>query len=211
MGSVFRRVTPVVAVGLALALQGMGGGAYAASSDSNGAPALTAKELVPTLHRINVLEIDAGKMAQAKGTTPSMRDYGRKLERDHQAADRHLGDYATEAKIDLNGTVPGPIAKKLQHAQNELGSLRNEVGASFDRRFAEQMVRDHKAAISLIDRSRFKIEDARLQSLLAELLPTLQSHEQIAATLLNEASGVSSKGTAAPPASAQARRPPSTR
>jgi putative membrane protein len=201
----------VFAVAFALGLSAGAGAAQAASSAKQAAPALNAQQLVPTLHRINAMEIDAGKMAQTKGSTTAMKDYGAKLERDHQAADRNLTDYAKQAKVDINGSVPGAVTKTLQHAQQEMNGLRNEQGPTFDRRFAEQMVRDHKAAIGLVDRSKTRIEDPRLQALLAELVPTLQSHEQIAANLLSEMPGVSSNEKAAPPASAQGRRPGTTR
>ncbi|HEX3903372.1 MAG TPA: DUF4142 domain-containing protein [Polyangia bacterium] len=202
--------TPLFMVGFALALAQFGT-VQAASSGGGTAPALDAVELVPTLHRINEMEIDAGKLAQKKGSTQAMKDYGNKLQRDHQAADNQLSAYAVEAKIDVNGSVPPPVARNLQHAKEQMKALENVNGEAFDRRFAEQMVHGHKGAIAMLDKSKSKITDPQLRALLAELEPTLQSHEQVAANLLGEMHGVSTNEVSTPPTSAQGRSAPSTR
>ena len=157
------------------------------------------------------MEIDAGKMAQQKGTTQAMKDYGAKLQRDHQAADVELADYATKSGIALSGNVPAPVAKTLAQAKDHLNALDKVNGQAFDRRFAEQMVQDHKGAIAMLDNSKPRITDPKLQALLGELEPTLQSHEQIAANLLSEMPGVSFNERAASQPTAQGRHRPGAR
>lgn len=185
-----RALTRLFIVGFAFALASVGT-VQAASSGGGTVPALNAVELVPTLHRINEMEIDAGKMAENKGGTQAMKNYGEKLQRDHQAADNQLSAYAAEAKIDVNGSVPAPVARKLQQAKEQMSALQNVNGEAFDRRFAEQMVHGHKGAIAMLDKSKPKIADPKLRALLTGLEPALRSHEQIAANLLSEMHGVS--------------------
>ena len=205
-----RALTPLFMAGFAFALAGLTA-VYAASSGAGTAPALNTVELVPTLHCINEMEIDAGKMAQNKGSTQAMKDYGKKLQRDHQSADDQLSAYATKAKIDMKGNVPSPVAKSLQHAKDQMDALKNVNGESFDRRFAEQMVHGHKGAIAMLDKSMPKVTDPKFKALLTELEPTLKSHEHIAANLLGEMHGVSANEGSTASATAQGRRPPTTR
>ncbi len=205
-----RALIPLVMVAFAFAL-GKFGTVYAGSSGAGSTPPLNAVELVPTLHQINEMEIGAGKMAEQKGYTQAMRDYGAKLEADHQAADNQLSAYAAEAKIDINGTVPSPVAKSLRQAGTQMDALKKVDGEAFDRRFAEQMVHGHKGAIAMLDKSKHKITDPKFEALLAKLEPTLQSHEQIAANLLSGMHGVSTNEGSTSSAMAQGRRPPTTR
>jgi len=168
-----------------------------------GAPVLTPAQLVPTLHKINLMEIEAGKMAREMGTSQAMKDYGDKLERDHAAAEDQLAGYAKRSGVDIQGPIPPAVTQDLEKAQQQMNGLKTVIGPAFDRRFAQQMLGDHKKAIAIVDRSEPLIKDPQLKGLLAVLEPTLRSHEQIAANLLKMQQGVSLNEASAPPVAAQ--------
>jgi predicted outer membrane protein len=159
----------------------------------------TPRELVGTLHRVDEIELEAGKMAERSGGTQAMRDYGATLQHDSVAAAERLKRYARRHHIPVEANPPFGVAGELARARGELDNLENLGGASFDREFAEMMVRDHSKALLILDRARRDVTDPDLKALLDEVEPNLREHEQLAANLLRE----SSSATPADPA----RRP----
>jgi predicted outer membrane protein len=106
----------------------------------------TPRELVGTLHRVDEIELEAGKMAERSGGTQAMRDYGATLQHDSVAAAERLKRYARRHHIPVEANPPFGVAGELARARGELDNLENLGGASFDREFAEMMVRDHSKA-----------------------------------------------------------------
>jgi len=149
-----------------------------------GGPPFTPGELVGTLHRVNQVEIEAGKMAERRGGTQAMKDYGATLRHDHATADERLRRYADEHHLNLDTTPPVGIGSELAQTRGELENLENLGGASFDREFAELMAWDHQKAIIMVDRARRQTRDPQLKAMLDEVEPNLREHAQIAANLL---------------------------
>lgn len=200
MGSVVRRTGLVVLVasGLAAAVSWAGPGdttkSSAAERSWRSVPALTTAELVATLHQINRMEIDAGKMAQDKGASQAVRDLGQTLERDHQAADDQLKDYAGKNKLNVDAAVPSSVSTDLQRTEEEMDHLQKVSGAVFDRQFATDMVRDHEKAIGIVSKARAGAADPQLQTLLGDLEPQLREHQQLARNVLGGGPRASASG-----------------
>jgi len=197
-------------IAMALAFQWSGVGHPAASGEANGKDAaLDRAALVPTLHRINQMEIDAGKMAQTSGFGQAVKDYGTTLERDHQAADEKLRDYAQTNRVAIDGPVPADLERDLDQATQGMEKLPSKTGAAFDRAFAQAMKQDHDKAIQIVEKSRPLITDAHLKTLIDELEPKLRAHKQIAFNILtdmNARRNVSSQESGAAPSTVQGRR-----
>jgi putative membrane protein len=180
-----------IALGAMLALAGPGGTKRAAADDARPGmmPAMTAAELVPALHAVNEAEIQAGRTAEARGSSDAVRDYGATLVRDHEAADEKLKKLAGREKLDVNGRIPLRVELALAHARSELAKLSTVGGQAFDHEFASMMLQDHQKVIQLVDKARPGITDPRLKALLGELEPNLREHEQIASNILDGSSG----------------------
>ena len=85
----------------------------------------------------DIAEVDFGKLAQEKGQSDAVKQYGAMLVKDH-------GDHKTKAEqvaSELGVTPPtgSGIGAKATYAKLKILS-----GASFDRSFAKSMVKDHK-------------------------------------------------------------------
>ncbi|HEY2902259.1 MAG TPA: DUF4142 domain-containing protein [Polyangia bacterium] len=191
--------------------------AAAASAALNGTPSPTpaqptttlpaAQNGVPTwtavkLHRLNMMEIQAGKAEQASGQSPRVKTFAAHMVRDHQAADRQLAAYAKKHKITLRGSEFGPSpnddnnasgddAADLQ-ARADLKELKTHKGRDMDQAFLTAMITGHDNAITMVRESRAATTDSELASLLDQLLPSLQHHRDMAATLNNAINGTSS-------------------
>jgi len=152
---------------LAGALALFGGNVLAAD------PPVTA-DVLNKLHESNQKEIEAGKIAQKQGQSKEVRDYGKMLVKDHTAADKKVTGLAKKEKIPLTANEPGV---------DEMKSMK--AGASFDDKFARDMVDDHKKDVAEVSEARNNTTDDQLKQLLSDLLPTLQKHEDTAQKIVD--------------------------
>lgn len=63
--------------------------------------------LVMKIHRINQMEIRAGRLAQKNGSSAKVKQYGQQLVRDHQAADQKLTTLAQRMGVTLKNDSSG--------------------------------------------------------------------------------------------------------
>lgn len=129
---------------------------------------------VQKLHDANQMEIQMGSLAKDRGSTKSVREFGRQLIADHTAADRRLDDYLRRHGSDLK-TLATTTGADPDH---EL--LATKTGTQFDRAFGLQMIADHTKAIELVESARIETGDGQLRDLYELLLPTLQAHKKAA-------------------------------
>ena len=131
-------------------------------------------DVLDKLHKSNLTEIEAGKLAQDNGHSKATKDYGKMLVSDHTSADNQVRALAKEEKIDLSASTPVVGSKSLADLT---------AGPAFDRRFARSMVDDHKKEIAEVTAARDTTTDAKLKTLLTDMLPTLEKHESMAESL----------------------------
>jgi predicted outer membrane protein len=182
-------VTVVIAVVIHRSGVGQAGGSSAlvpSGRSDQSAAGLNASTLVPMLHQMNRMGIDAGNMAQANGASQAVKEYGRKLEQDCRAADNELTDYSRAGGAAVDGPVPTRMRGYLEQAKQRMENLRSQRGAAFDRAFAQAMKEAHAKAIQLIDKTRPHLTDPKLKSLLDELEPTMRTHDESASNMLAE-------------------------
>ena len=153
------------------------------------------------LHHINQMEIKVGKLEQQNGESSRVKQYAAQLVRDHQAADRQIMAYARKHKVTMSGPGVGQPENKDNTAgtagaddmamQAETKRLESLKGAELDRAFLTSMLSGHDAAIDFVRSARGATNDTDLASLLDELMPSLQKHRDMAATLNNALHGTS--------------------
>ena len=114
-------------------------------------------------------EIQASKLAQEKGTTPAVKQYGAEMIADHTKAGDELSKIATTKGV----TPPGTLDKSHQSSIDKLAKM---SGADFDKAYMKQMVSDHKDTVSLFQKEAKSGKDSDLQAFASKTLPTLQGH-----------------------------------
>lgn len=133
--------------------------------------ALNADEIqtLNKLHVSNLREIAAGELATKRARTEPVKNFGELLIKHHTQADRELQAYASRAGV------------KLDEHKVDLGELENTLNpANFDRAFANQMAREHREAIALVDAAAGKTANEELKTLLKKTRPQLQQHYELA-------------------------------
>ncbi len=114
-------------------------------------------------------EVRLGKLAQNRGTSEAVRNFGKMMVTDHQKANDELKQLAQRKNIFVPAGVPNDM-------QKDHDDLSGKSAADFDEAFMKKMIRDHEATIALFKRAVDKGTDADLKSWAARTLPTLEQH-----------------------------------
>jgi putative membrane protein len=115
----------------------------------------------------NLAEIKVGQLAQQKGQSQEVRDFGIKLQQDHGEANQK----AIQAAKDIGIISPSEPNNQQKSVYDKLSKL---SGAAFDREFAKHMVEDHRKDIAEYE-NEAKMNDA-VGAYAKETLPHLQTH-----------------------------------
>ena len=131
-------------------------------------------------------EIMLGQMAEEKGGSQQVKDFGKTLVADHSTAKQEASAVAKALGVTPPDT---PVAE----AKDEQKKLSTMSGDGFDQEFASYMVTDHKKDIQAFQ-DQVKGNDGQTSALASKQLPVLQKHLEMARTI---AKGASQNGTAA--------------
>jgi putative membrane protein len=146
-----------------------------------------------TLHRANELEIRAGKLAQKRGNTDAVKDFGQTLVQDHQQADAKLTELAKQKGIDLKQSPSKDSAENAEHKamKQRIDQLETMKGARFDATFSQIMADAHQKAVNTAQRAVAQTDDQEVRDLLNQLIPTLEDHLETARELTERFRGAS--------------------
>jgi putative membrane protein len=156
---------------LAIALAGaLAGGAAMAQTKAD----KDSQKFIKAAIQGDIAEIDVGKLAQEKGQSDAVKQYGAMLVKDHG---EHKAK-AEEAASQLGVAAPSGsgVGSKATYAKLKVLS-----GSTFDRSFAKAMVKDHQEDIKEFQKESSKNDAAG--KLAKESLPTLQKHLEAAQSL----------------------------
>ncbi|MFL5311890.1 MAG: DUF4142 domain-containing protein [Myxococcales bacterium] len=154
---------------------------------------LTDDQVLRKLHHVNQEEIQAGQLAQQKGSMREVKEYGATLVRDHTKGDQDVKTLASKMSVDLEAMKDDARHREKQQVmQNKMDQLQKMSGKEFDRGFAQMMVNGHREAIEMVKTAR---GDAKpeLKSFLERLLPVLQKHEDMANDILNKSGNTATR------------------
>jgi len=122
------------------------------------------------------LEVELGNMAQQKALSPSVKQFGAMMVKDHSKANEELKALADTKNI----LIPSKMPDKLQQHINEMKKL---GGKEFDKHYIGMMTDDHKEDIDLFEKAASGLKDADLKGFAAKTLPTLKIHLDSAKTI----------------------------
>ncbi|MDP9198634.1 MAG: DUF4142 domain-containing protein [Pseudomonadota bacterium] len=142
--------------------------ATAALAESPATPQ-TPEALLGKLAQGGMTEIEAGKLAQTKGTAPGVKEFGEMLVEDHGAANEKIKALATSRNVTLPKT---PSAEQ----QDKIKALQMQDGARFDQAFVEAMVKAHEKTVAMLKTEIATGRDAETKALAQDLLPTIEQH-----------------------------------
>src|SRR6185312_6141864 len=114
-------------------------------------------------------EVEAGNLAQSKGSSAAVKDFGAMMVKDHTAANDKLKSIATSENISLpSSPSTGQMAAKAK--------LEVLSGATFDKAYIKGQIKAHKQTVALFKKEVASGQDAQAKSFAQETLPTIRTH-----------------------------------
>lgn len=132
-------------------------------------------------------EVKLGQLAEQKGSSPEVKDFGRRMVQDHSKTNNQLKDVVSRENIPL----PDELDKSDQTTYDRLSRL---SGDAFDREYARDMVKDHSKDVSEFQKEAKNGKDESIKNFAAETLPTLQNHLDQARQMEHAANQSSNSG-----------------
>jgi len=133
-------------------------------------------------------EVELGNLAEQKGSSQTVKDFGKQMVTDHTKANDELKTIASGKGI----TAPAGLAAKDQTLKDRLSNL---SGAEFDRMYMQHMVQDHQKDVSEFRKESTSGSDADVKAFAAKTLPTLEEHLKMAESGYSEVKGAKSSAT----------------
>lgn len=116
-------------------------------------------------------EVKLGDLAEQKGSSQEVKDFGKRMVADHSKADNNLKSAASKVNPPLS--LPTQMSAKDQATYDSLSKL---SGSAFDRAYAQDMVRDHVGDIAAFQHEANDGKDASIKEFASKTLPTLEGH-----------------------------------
>jgi putative membrane protein len=126
-------------------------------------------------------EVKLGQLAQDKGTSEAVKEFGKKMVDDHSQANDKLTTIASQENV----KIPITLNKHDQATYDKLSKL---SGEAFDRAYARDMVKDHQDDIAAFQQEARNGRDNGIKSFASETLPTLQEHLKMAREMMKSVS-----------------------
>ncbi|HWH69620.1 MAG TPA: DUF4142 domain-containing protein [Candidatus Sulfotelmatobacter sp.] len=123
--------------------------------------------------RGSMSEVQLGELAQQKGTSQAVRNFGERMITDHTKASNELKQIVAQK----GASLPTHMSHKENSAMEH---LQKETGAKFDKAYAEHMVKDHKHDVKEFRDAAKDLNDPDLKAFAQKTLPILEEHQRMA-------------------------------
>ena len=169
-----------VCIGVAFAAASAGAAAQGTTASSGAASGAMAskmssadKTFVQKATIGGLAEVELGKLAQQKGSSDQVKQFGSRMVEDHSKANDELKQIVSSQGL----SAPTDLDAKHKSTMAKLDKL---SGQQFDRAYMSDMVKDHKEDIALFRKESSSGKDSDLKSFAAKTLPTLEDHLKMA-------------------------------
>jgi putative membrane protein len=116
-----------------------------------------------------IAEVEAGNLAQSKGNSPKVKDFGAMMVKDHSAANEKLKTLAATKDVTLpTSSSVGQMATKAK--------LEVLTGDTFDKSYIKGQVQAHQDTVGLFRKEIASGQDPDAQAFAKATLPTVRSH-----------------------------------
>ena len=160
-------LSPAVVTGLVLTVTPAAGQAVtqhvALAADSN---------FMQVAGSLGLLQVKLGALAEKKGSSPVVREFGRRMVADYSQANEELAAGAREA------AYPEPVM--LREHKQILDRFIKTGRSSFDKKYMAEMVKQQDEAVELFQREAESGRVKALKALAAKTLPNVEQHRTLA-------------------------------
>jgi len=132
-----------------------------------------------------IAEVEAGQLAQDKGNSQPVKDFGAMMVKDHTAANEKLKTLASSKDI----TLPSSASVVQMASKTKLNVL---SGETFDKSYVKGQIKAHRQTIALFRKEISSGQDADAKAFATATLPTVRAHLK-AVTAIAADMGVTTK------------------
>jgi putative membrane protein len=152
---------------VAVLLCGVAGAAYAQAPND--------AQIAHIVVTANQVDIDAGKLAAAAGTSADVTAFGRMMASDHAGVNKQASELAATLKVTPEDN---PTSQSLKAGgEKNLGTLKTLKGAAFDKAYIDNEVAYHQSVLDAIDKTLVpNAKNAELKALIVKVRPAFVAH-----------------------------------
>jgi putative membrane protein len=123
----------------------------------------------------NQVDIDAGKLAESKGSNAEVKAFGKQMVTDHSGVNKQAVALVTKLKVTPEDNA---TSKSLKSGGEEnVNSLKKLSGAAFDKAYVDHEVAYHEQVLDAIDKTLIpSAQNAELKALLVSVRPAFVAH-----------------------------------
>jgi putative membrane protein len=123
----------------------------------------------------NQVDIDAGKLAESKGTNADVKAFGKMMVTDHTGVNKQATDLAAKLKL-----MPqdNPTSQSLKTGgEKNVANLKTLTGVAFDKAYIAHEVEYHQAVIDAVNKTLIpNAQNAELKALIVKVAPAFVAH-----------------------------------
>src|SRR4028119_655501 len=131
--------------------------------------------------QLSMMEVELGRLAVQRGSSPGVKQYGQEMVEDHTRANQELMQLAMQKKVEL----PTEMSTQNTTLIDRLSGL---SGKSFDTAYKQAMIDSHNQAIALFQAQSQQGQDPQLKAWATQKLPNLQAHLEMVNQMLADTS-----------------------
>ena len=155
------------------------GGTLAQSATAEGPTDAQIASIVVTANQV---DIDAGKLAESKGSTKEVKAFGKQMATDHSGVNQQAVALVTRLKVTPEDN-PTSQSLKSGGAEN-VKKLQGLNGAAFDKAYVDHEVVYHEQVLDAIDKTLVpNAKNEELKALLVKVRPAFVAHLEHAKTI----------------------------
>jgi putative membrane protein len=172
------KVLNIVLATVALLLGASGAFAQGTAASPAAAPAVAGPSDAQIAHIVvtaNQVDIDAGKLALAKGKSKDVRAFGKQMVTDHSGVNKQAAALVTKLKVTPEDNPTSQSLKK--GGEDNVKSLKGLKGAAFDKAYIDHEVAYHEQVLDAIDKVLIpSAKNAELKDLIVKVRPAFVGH-----------------------------------
>jgi putative membrane protein len=154
----------VFATALALAA----GGAFAQAGPTD-------PQIAHIVVTANTVDIDAGKLAEQKGSTKEVKDFGKMMVTDHTGVNKAAVDLVTKLKVTPEDNPTSQALKK--GGEENVANLKKLSGKAFDKAYIDHEVAYHQQVLDAVDKVLIpNAKNEELKALIVKVRPAFVAH-----------------------------------
>jgi putative membrane protein len=123
----------------------------------------------------NQVDIDAGKLAESKATSPEVKAFGKQMVTDHTGVNKQATELVTKLGVKPEDN---PTAQSLKSGgADNVRALTALSGAAFDKAYVDHEVAYHQQVLDAVDKTLIpSAQNAELKALLVKVRPAFVAH-----------------------------------